>query len=151
MGFFYKLKPVTDNINTKENAVKGFTAMAVSAGTIDLPKLAEYLSNRTTFSKQEAKGILELAVDGVEHYLGLGHNVSLGDLGTFSVSAESKVVQDKNEIRGTAVKMKRIVYRPSKAMTQRLKDVPFERVDWARRPRSRKNTPKENEEGGDVA
>ena len=30
MGFFYKLKPVTDNINKKENAVKGFTAMAVS-------------------------------------------------------------------------------------------------------------------------
>ena len=138
MGFFYKLKPVTDNINKKENAVKGFTAMAVSIGTVDLPKLAEYLSDKTTFSKQEAKGVLELAVEGIEYYLGLGHNVSLGDLGTFSVSAESKVVQDKSEIRGTAVKMKRVVHRPSKGMTQRLKDVPFERVEWTRRPRSRK-------------
>ena len=138
MGFFYKLKPIADNINRKENEVKGFTAMAVSVGTIDLPKLAEFLSERTTFTKQEVKGVLELAVDGIEYYLGLGHNVSMGDLGTFSVSAESKIVQDKGEIRGTAVNMKRIVYRPSKAMTLRLKGIPFERVDWTRRPRNRK-------------
>jgi|GEM_PF-224568 len=142
MGFFYKLKPVTDNINSKEKAVKGFTAMAVSVGTIDLPKLAEYLSERTTFTKQEVKGVLELAVDGVEYYLSLGHNVSMGDLGTFSVSAESKVVQGKDEIRGTSVDMKRIVHRPSKAMTSRLKKVPFERVDWTRRARK-----KEKEKG----
>ena len=129
MSFFYKLQSVNDNIN-QEDPKKGLIAMAVSAGTIDLDKLARSIAERSTFSRPEIKGILEAMVDETEYFLSLGQNVKLGDLGTFSVSASSRIVKNPSEIRGTSVKLKRIVHRPSRAMTKRLDSVEWIRVDW---------------------
>jgi len=104
--------------------------MAVSIGTIGLDDLARSIVERSTFTRPEIKGIMEAMVDEVERYLSLGENVTLGDLGTFSVSAKSRIVERPDEIRGTSIKLKRIVHRPSQAMTKRLKYVSWERVAW---------------------
>lgn len=129
MSFYYKLQPVSDNIN-KKDPVKGLMAMAIRLGTIDLDELAKSIARRSTFSAPEVKGILDAMVAETENYLSLGYNVSMADLGTFSVSAKAKIVQSPGEIRGTSIEMKRIVHRPSRAMTKRLKSVPFELVVW---------------------
>ena len=129
MSFYYKLRPIADNIN-QENPIEGLVAMAVSIGTIGLDDLARSIAERSTFTRPEIKGIMEAMVDEVERYLSLGENVTLGDLGTFSVSAKSRIVERPDEIRGTSIKLKRIVHRPSQAMTKRLKYVSWERVAW---------------------
>lgn len=128
MSFYYKLHAVNDNIN-KENPVKGFVAISVKAGTVNLNDIAEDIASRMTFSAPEVKAILECLVERTEGYLSLGHNVTLADLGTFSIAAQSRIVNDPDEIRGTSVKMKRIVHRPSRAMTERLRTVSFLKME----------------------
>ena len=139
MSFFYRLQPVRDNINRK-NPKTGLMPMAVSVGSADLDKLAKTISERTSYSRPVVKAILQEMVDETERLLSYGQNVTLGDLGTFSVSAEGPIVETPDDIRGTSIKLKRIVHRSSRTMTKRLKDIPWERVAWEKstaRPRKK--------------
>ena len=133
MSFYYKLQPVTDNINT-ENKKKGLMAMAISLGNINLDSLAREISGKTTYSRSEVKGILDAMVDETERFLTLGYNVTLGELGTFSVSANGRIVDTPDDIRGNSISLKRIIHRPSRAMKKRLDSETWERVAWDKKP-----------------
>jgi len=127
MSFFYKLQPVSDNINSTDKKT-GLVARAVTCGNINLRDIAKDIAARSAFSPGDVLGMLEELVDTTEIYLSRGFSVTLGELGTFSVSATSRIVQDEKEIRGQSVKMKRLVHRPTPAMTKRLKTVDFVRI-----------------------
>lgn len=132
MSFYYDLYPVNDNIN--EEPKTGLIARAKSRGTIDIDTLSRTMSDRMTFTRAEIRAIIEALIDESEFYLSSGWNVNLGELGTFSITAQSEIVRKPSEIRGESVQLKRIVFRPGRAIYHRLKSVPFEKID----PRLRK-------------
>lgn len=126
MSFYYDLHPIKDNIN--ETPKTGLRAKAVSRGTLGIEYIAERMAEKQTFSKGEIMGMIFALADEVEYVLSLGFNADLGDLGTFSISATSKTVEKKTEIRAESIELKRIVHRPSRKMTKRLKTVDFQRI-----------------------
>ena len=127
MSLFYKMQPVSDNINPT-NKVIGLIARAVTCGNIDLKTIAQDIADRSTFSRAEVLGVLEELVLTAEIHLSRGFSVTFGELGTLSVSATSRIVKNENEIRSNSIKVKRIVYRPSPSMTRRIKSLKFERL-----------------------
>lgn len=126
MSILYKLKSVKDNIS--ENPKEGLAVMAVSRGTKGIDVLAREISMGTTFNQAEVKAVLEILVLKIEDNLREGYTINLGELGSFFVSAEGRIVQDEKEIRSYSVKLKRITYKASRALTKRLKGAPFERA-----------------------
>lgn len=126
MGFYYDLHPIKDNINAVPKT--GFVAKSVSMGTLGVEYIAEQMSRRQTFSKGEIMGLIYALSEEVEYILASGFNADLGDLGVFSVSATSRKVEQKEEIRAESIRLKRVVHRPSRKMTKRLQLVGFERI-----------------------
>lgn len=127
MSFYYDMYPISDNISQVPQT--GLKARAVSIGTQGIEYIAERIASRQTFSKGEILGILHALTEEVEYVLASGFNADLGDLGIFSISATSRTVQNKDEIRSETVELKRIVHRSSPKMTKRLKTVPFQRIE----------------------
>jgi predicted histone-like DNA-binding protein len=74
------------------------------------------------------KAAIEALAQTIEDKLQDGYNVSIDELGTFSVSAESRTVQDVEEIRGQSIKVKNINFRPSVRLKTTMKTSKFERV-----------------------
>jgi Bacterial DNA-binding protein. len=74
------------------------------------------------------KAAIEALAQTIEDKLQDGYNVSIDELGTFSVSAESRTVQDSEEIRGQSIKVKNINFRPSVRLKTTMKTSKFERV-----------------------
>lgn len=125
MSIIYKLYPIRDNIN--QTPKQGLIPKVVSKGTISVGDLAKNIASATTFNKAEVIAIISTLSDMVEKGLKDGYNVNLGELGTFSISAESRIVQHKDEIRAGSIKVKRIVHKPSREMARHLKNATFER------------------------
>jgi predicted histone-like DNA-binding protein len=119
--------PIRDTIN--EQPKEGLVARAVSRGTKDIKALAIEIAEGTTFNAAEVEAVLNILVQRVERLIKAGYRVKLGDLGTFFVSAGSRVVQDKDEIRAGSIKVKRVTYKSSRALTENMRDARFEREE----------------------
>ncbi|WP_321517661.1 HU family DNA-binding protein [uncultured Bacteroides sp.] len=126
MSIQYRLTPMRDNIS--ENPKQGFYAQVVTKGTIDTRELCKAISEKCSLNVADMKAAIEALAQTIEDKLQDGYNVSIDELGTFSVSAESRTVQDSEEIRGQSVKVKNINFRPSVRLKTTMKTSKFERV-----------------------
>jgi Bacterial nucleoid DNA-binding protein len=136
MSFYYDLYPIHDNINEKPKT--GLIARAKSRGTIGIDMLSRTMSDRMTFTRAEIRAIIEALIDESEFYLSNGWNVSLGELGTFSIVAQSEIVQKPSDLRGESIQLKRIVFRPGRNLYHRLKSVCFEKINPKLRKKNKK-------------
>lgn len=126
MSIQYRLTPVRDNISDKPK--EGFYAQVVTKGTVDTRELCKDISERCSLSVADMKAAIEALTQTIEERLQDGYNVSIDELGTFSVSAESRMVQEADEIRGQSVKVKNINFRPSVRLKATMKIAKFERL-----------------------
>jgi len=126
MSIQYRLTPMRDNIS--ENPKQGFYAQVVTKGTIDTRELCKSISEKCSLNVADMKAAIEALAQTIEDKLQDGYNVSIDELGTFSVSAESRTVQDCEEIRGQSVRVKNINFRPSVRLKTTMKTSKFERV-----------------------
>ncbi|MCD8165574.1 MAG: HU family DNA-binding protein [Bacteroides sp.] len=126
MSIQYRLTPLKDNIS--DDPKKGFYAQVVTRGTVTTRELCREISRRCTLNTADMKAAIEALAEVIEEKLNEGYNVSIDELGTFSVSANSRTVQDENEIRSQSVKVKNINFRPSVRLKSTLSQATFERI-----------------------
>lgn len=126
MSIQYRLTPMRDNISRTPK--QGFYAQVVTKGTIDTRELCKVISEKCSLNVADMKAAIEALAQAIEDKLQDGYNVSIDELGTFSVSAESRTVSDSEDIRGQSVRVKNINFRPSVRLKTTMKTSKFERV-----------------------
>lgn len=128
MSIKYEFKEITDNLHKEEEKRVGYYPRVVSKGTIHTNDMLEDLSGGSAMKKAELGKSLDVIQDYILRALKNGYDVCLSDFGTFSVSAESRIVTDKKEIRAESIKVKGMNFRTSSAFNKKLRTAEFERV-----------------------
>lgn len=127
MAIQYRLTKMKDNIS--KDPKKGFYAQVVTKGTVDTHDLCKEIANRCSLTVADMKAAIEALTQAVEKNLLDGYNVNIGELGIFSLSAESKTVDDPDQIHGQSVKAKNVNFRPSLRLKETMKGCNFVRVN----------------------
>jgi len=127
MAIQYRLTRMKDNISRDPKT--GFYAQVVTRGTVDTQELCRDIANRCSLTVADMKAAIEALTQTVEKRLLDGYNVNIGDLGIFSVSAESKTVEEPDKIHGQSVKVKNVNFRPSVRLKETMKKSNFVRIN----------------------
>ncbi len=106
----------------------------VVISTLKTDDLAQMISSRSSFSPPDLVGILRNLAEELYQGLSNSHNVYLEGIGTFSVSLESRYVENRDEIRSPSIRVKDIHFRPDKKLKDRFKG---ERVVRVKKPAKR--------------
>ena len=91
-------------------------AQAQSKGTTDIEELSEKISQATTMTRGDVKGVLASLEDEIIDRLLNGEIVKLGDLGTFRVSLQSTGAESMEAFTAANIKKANVVFRPSTRM-----------------------------------
>lgn len=122
------------------NKTKGkYRARAVSSGKITTAKLTQWIRQTSGVSAAEAKGFIDILTDAVLDFLRDGYEVQVGDLGYFSASVTSQLVDSPNEIRAESIRFSRLNYRASICVRKNISGAGIERV---KRPRNKSKVKK---------
>ena len=101
-----------------------FTTMQ-RAGVIDDNTLIQYASNDSGMRIEQIAAVYKSLVTQVRELVCNGHSVQLGDLGTLYFKIHAKISEEQADAGGSAVKSKRIGFRASKTLRQKLQTVNF--------------------------
>lgn len=127
MAVRYKMTRINDNIN--ESGTVKYSVTTVSYGNVNLDSLAEQMSDASTFTYGDVKGMIENLTLLVAETLKRGNTVTIDGLGTFSVSAQpNRDVEEPSKIRAESIKLKSIGFKPSPKLKDRLSNIEFVRL-----------------------
>ncbi|MCQ2256774.1 MAG: HU family DNA-binding protein [Bacteroidaceae bacterium] len=126
MSIPYRLTPMKDNIS--KNPRSGFYAQVVTKGTIDTTSLCREIAAGCTLTVADLRAAIEAISSSVANCLMDGYNVYIDGLGTFSLSAESKVVDKEDELRAPSVRVKSINFRSAVSLKKTVMNSSFEKV-----------------------
>lgn len=99
----------------------------VSKGTIRLSDMMDIGSDRSSFTRADIKGALQLIADLLEEGLQSGHRVELDGIGYFSVALSCRQETDAKKIRSESIRFRDVNFRLSKEMKKRLKGMRLSR------------------------
>ena len=128
MSIQYKMISRKDNLNPEGKKKAGFYPQVVRWRTIRMRELSDMVSTGTTLGRMEVEASLRMVLERIERELLAGNHVCLDEFGTFSLTAECRYVESPDEIRAESVKVKRVVFNPSKTLTARMKTGQFIRA-----------------------
>lgn len=126
MSINYRLTPLRDNINKRPK--EAYYAQVVTKGTIDTPTLCKQIASSCTLTVADMTGAIAALAEKVEQALLDGYNVYIDGLGTFSISAESPLVNDAKDLKAKDVKIKNIHYRAAVPLKKAMKESDFLQV-----------------------
>lgn len=119
---FFKLKRLVFNQGVTEVRYHPKMHPEVTVGFEDL---AEMIEKKSTMSRGDVLGVLaELEVTTC-YMLEKGHPVRLGILGTFYPSIETKSVDSPEKVTSKLIKRFKVIFKPSKYLKNRFKNVEF--------------------------
>ncbi|MCR5313899.1 MAG: HU family DNA-binding protein [Bacteroidaceae bacterium] len=127
MSIPYRVTPMKDNISKKPK--KGYYAQVVTKGTIDTLSLCQEISSGCTLTVADLRAAIEAISSSVASKLMNGYNVYIDGLGTFSVSAESKLVDSEDELRAPSVKVKNVNFRSAVRLKNTVKNSSFIKLE----------------------
>lgn len=110
--------------------------------TVSTDKLIEEASSSSTYTGGDLKGAVRLIADLLKEKLRDGYNVNLDGIGYFSVSLQSRPVEDKKELRSESVHFKNVNFRCCARLKRELKSMTLERY---KEPKSTDFSPDEKE------
>lgn len=125
MSIIYKPRKMVSKIPGKERT--GFFAGKVHHSTMTTQALCESISDRCSLTGSDVKGALEALVETIEMELSCGRSIQMGDLGTFTASITSEVVNTAEELKPRKVRVKSIVFLPSVRLKEEMANVEFVR------------------------
>ncbi|WP_075557011.1 HU family DNA-binding protein [Parabacteroides timonensis] len=99
----------------------------IPRGTVSTEEVIEEASSRSTYSRGDLQGAVRLIADVLKKKLKDGYNVSLDGIGYFSVSLQSRPVEDKKELRSESVDFKNVNFRCCAQLKRELKTMRLER------------------------
>ena len=95
--------------------------------TVSTDHLIKEASSRSTYTGGDLKGAVRLIADLLKEKLKEGYNVNLDGIGYFSVSLQSRPVEDKKELRSESVHFKNVNFRCCAQLKWELKTMHLER------------------------
>ncbi|MBQ0047270.1 MAG: HU family DNA-binding protein [Prevotellaceae bacterium] len=126
MSIPYRLTPLKDNISKSPR--KGYYAQVVTKGTVDTTSLCREIAAGCTLTVADLRAAIEAISSSVADRLMDGYNVYIDGLGTFSLSAESKVVDSEEDLRSPSVKVKSINFRSAVSLKKTVMNSSFEKI-----------------------
>ncbi len=126
MSITYKPRKMICRIPGQEK--EGYFAGKVSNETIPINEFCKLVSDRCTLTGSDIKGVIEAIVESIEMELKYGRSIQLGDLGIFSASITSEVVDTEEELKPQKVRIKNITFLPSVRIKESMKRAEFVRL-----------------------
>lgn len=106
-------------------------AKIIPTGKTSAKELYTKAAGGTTFNSSEIAAAMTLITKTIVNELKNGHTVELGEIGTLSVTLNSRSVMDKKEIRAASIQVKDLCLRTSKALKQEISKIELERNPYA--------------------
>jgi len=121
MSIYYRLDEQSDNLHPENSRKRGFFPRIIRKRTVELNELCKRTAEGTTLKAFELEIAAKMLVEGILKELGNGNHVTIGNFGTFSISAEAvRQVQTPQDIRAESIRLKRIVFVTSRALLKQL-------------------------------
>lgn len=126
MSITYKARKMSCRIPGQEK--EGYFAGKVPDKTISTKSFCRLVSDRCSLTGADIKGALEAIVETFEMELIQGRSIQLGELGIFSASVTSEVVDTEEELKPDKVRVKSITFLPSVRLKEAMKKARFVRL-----------------------
>lgn len=126
MSIIYKPRKMVSVIPGKEKT--GFFAGKVLGSTIETNELCEHISEKCSLTSADVKAVVEALVSEIDIELKYGNRVRVGELGIFSASITSDVVETTEELKPKRVRVKAIAYLPSVRLKESMRRAAFMRL-----------------------
>lgn len=111
-----------------------FHARIIPGRTIRIDRITNEISQCTSFSPGDVKGLLQAFADVLVLYLEDGDEVELEGLGHFSVSLKCPKITNSRQVRAEDISFKSVNFRCSKEITERLRCMDVERKPGSSKP-----------------
>jgi len=108
----------------KRDEVK-FYVQPIRKGTITRAKLEEGIIRETSLSKADVRGVVTVLSDLFGDYLTEGYNISLDELGTFSLRVQSEGSENEEEASVRNIKKLSVGFRPAVALRDKVSKTKF--------------------------
>jgi len=118
--FKYKRKITKDSVPEYKYMPKNHLEV-----TVGFEELAEMIEKKSTMSRGDILGVLAEVETTACYMLEKGHPVKLGILGTFYPSIETKSVDSPEKVTTKLIKRFKVIFKPSKYLKNRFKNVDF--------------------------
>ena len=122
MAVKYRLRKRPTNLS--KDIEDGFYPQVIRSDNVDSKGL---VTGDHGFRSAAMLGAIEQIKEGIISLLEDGNSVSISGLGTFTLTAQSRLVKDPKEIRAGSISVKDVVFKVSPELMQRLRSVQFER------------------------
>lgn len=109
-------------------------ARIIPGRTIRIDRVTREISECTSFSPGDVKGLLQAFADVLVSYLEDGDEVELEGLGHFSVSLKCPKITPPRQVRAEDINFKSVNFRCSKEITERLRSMKVERKPGSSKP-----------------
>ena len=119
MSIIYKPRKMVCTTPGKEKT--GYFAANVNSSTIDIDNLCYRISSTCTITSADIKGVIEALLTQFELELLSGKNIRFGDIGTYSASITSEIVEEKDNLKPQMVRIKTVTFLPSTRLKNKLK------------------------------
>lgn len=119
MSIIYKPRKMVCTIPGKEKT--GYFAAKANSSTINLNDLCYRISSNCTITSADIKGVIEALMKQFELELLSGKNIQFGDIGIFSASITSDIVDNKDDLKPQDIRIKTVTFLPSTRLKTTLK------------------------------
>ncbi len=92
---------------------------------IGFDKIADIIEKKSTISKGDILGVLSELETSVLWMLESGHKVTLGILGSFHPTIQAMAVDTPQEVNSDTIRRFRCVFKPSKFLKKKFKNISF--------------------------
>ncbi len=119
---YFKFKT---KVSVNSVSVDKYVARMQVETKIDLEKIAEIIEKKSTVSKGDIMAVLSELESTAAWLLEEGHPITLGILGTFYPTLEATAMDTPEEVTNDTIKRFSCIFKPSKFLKKRFKEVDF--------------------------
>lgn len=120
----YQVAPKKMTIGKKKGQTM-YHAVPVPAPRLNLTQVEEEIVRRTSLSRGDVRNAVASLAEVVNSSLLSGITVDLGDLGTFKVEANGRMMTTEKEVNASTIKTPRIRHYPKHEMRRYAQSVPI--------------------------
>ncbi|MDD5184754.1 MAG: HU family DNA-binding protein [Paludibacter sp.] len=113
MSVQYKMVGKNDNLNPEEFKKKGYYPVVVRKKTVGMQELASRASTHCSLNKYEMEMAIKILIETIQFELLESNHVCLEGFGTFSLKAESRNVENPDDLRAESVFVKKVSFKCS--------------------------------------
>ncbi|MDH8700778.1 putative histone-like DNA-binding protein [Dysgonomonadaceae bacterium PH5-43] len=108
-------------------AEKKFYAVSKSLGNVNLNEICNDISISSSLTRGDVTNTIMSFIDSIPKYLKMGYSVSLGELGTFRLSIQSKGEDSPTDVNAGCIKKIRPVFTQSARFRKEISDTHVEK------------------------